>query len=94
MGPAPGLFPETDPIPGREDMGTQWTDYVVRMHLFIREHPHVAILSPRISGTGEWLATWIEASPNPAEDGVTQRAGHERLGSLMSHLEARFGGPA
>lgn len=78
------------PIPGIEDLGTQYSDNVARMHLFLRRHQQVSILGPRVSGTGQFLAVWIEASPDPAEDGVTQRVGHERLGALMNYLEARF----
>ena len=87
-GPRGGTYDGGQAVAG---LGEQYTDNVVRMHLFIRRFPHVSILNPRVSGTGEWLAVWIEASADPAEDGVTQRAGHELLGSLMSHLEARFG---
>jgi hypothetical protein len=74
-----------------EPLGSQWTDNVVRMHLFLKAHPHVSILNPRISGTlGEWVAAWIEPSADPKEDGTTQRVGAHDLGPLMNHLEARF----
>jgi hypothetical protein len=81
---------EHEAIPGRADLGTDYTDNVERAHAFVRRHPHVSILWPRTSGTGQFLAVWTEASADPAEDGVTQRAGHERLGFLMGYLEARF----
>ena len=60
------------------------------MHAFVRRHPHVAVLTPRASGTGQFLAVWTEASADPDEDGATVKVGHERLGFLMGYLEARF----
>jgi hypothetical protein len=77
-------------IPGRADVGIDYTDNVARSQAFVRRHPHVAILSPRTSGTGQFLAIWTEASADPAEDGATVKIGHERLGFLMGYLEARF----
>jgi hypothetical protein len=65
------------------------------MHVFIKEHPHVSILNPRISGVpGEWLATWIEASADPDEDGAAHRVTHDQLGLLLNRLEAMFAGPS
>lgn len=83
-------IPKADPIPGRDDLAPDYTDNVARMRAFIRRHPHVAILTPRTSGTGQFLAVWTEASPDPAEDGATVKIGHERLSFLMGYLEGRF----
>jgi hypothetical protein len=80
-----------EPVPGRSDLVVDYTDNVARMHDFIRRHPHVSFLSPRLNGGGEFLAVWIEASGRPGEDGTAMRATHERLGNLMNYMEAHFG---
>jgi hypothetical protein len=93
MGPD-HLIPAADPVPGRDDLAPDYTDHVVRMHEFVRRHPHVSVTSPRINGTGEFVAAWVEVSADPAHDGVAEKISHERLGFLMGYLEARFDGPA
>jgi hypothetical protein len=86
-------IPQADPIPGRDDLAPDYTDNVVRMQAFVKRHPHVSITSPRINGTSEFIAAWVEASPDPRQDGVVEKIGHECLGFLMGYLEGRFDGP-
>jgi hypothetical protein len=63
--------------------GTQWSDNVARMHLFMRAYPQVTIRTPLDSGTGQFTARWPEGE-----------ASDSSLAGLMDELERIFEPPA
>lgn len=83
-----GLSAVTTPISQAGQM--DYTDNVRRKDAFLKRHRHVSISSPRENGTSQFVASWVEASPDPHHDGVVEKVAHERLGFLMGYLEARF----
>lgn len=73
-----------------EDQRAKASDNVVRAEKFRAAHPEVTILWPGQNETGEFLATWVEVSADPADDGTPRKANERDLGRLMNYLEALF----
>lgn len=62
-------------------------DQVARKEAFVRDHPEVAITTPRQNGTDEHRAQWDDS------DGTAHTLAHTGLRYLLDALDAAFNRP-